>query len=89
MFHVLNPYLLAITIFLVSLSSLCIELKASLLLLKYSFLGFCLLAIEIGLTGNAFIARAENRTNNAHFNIEHLVKISLILDIKIEDFFKR
>jgi len=46
------------------------------------------LAIDIGLTGNAFIARAENRTNNAHFNIEHLVKISQILDIDICQFFK-
>lgn len=46
------------------------------------------LAIEIGLTGNAFIARAENRTNNAHFNIEHLVKISQILNIDICEFFK-
>lgn len=46
------------------------------------------LAIEIGLTGNAFIARAENRTKNAHFNIEHLVKISQILDIEICEFFK-
>ena len=32
------------------------------------------LALDIGLTGNAFIARAEKRTNNAHFNIEHIVK---------------
>lgn len=46
------------------------------------------LALEIGLTGNAFIARAENRTKNAHFNIEHLVKISQILDIEICEFFK-
>ncbi len=46
------------------------------------------LALDIGLTGNAFIARAEKRTNNAHFNIEHLVKIATILDISIEDFFK-
>lgn len=46
------------------------------------------LALEIGLTGNAFIARAENRTNNAHFNIEHLVKISTILEVDICEFFK-
>lgn len=45
------------------------------------------LALDIGLTGNAFIARAENRTNNAHFNIEHLVKISTILHIDIKKFF--
>jgi len=45
------------------------------------------LALDIGLTGNAFIARAERRVNNAHFNIEHLIKISLILDVKLYDFF--
>jgi len=32
----------------------------------YSQLG---LALEIGLSGNAFISRAEKRTKNAHFNI--------------------
>jgi len=47
------------------------------------------LALDIGLTGNAFIARAETRTNNAHFNIEHIVKIATILDIDIKDFFTR
>lgn len=46
------------------------------------------LALEIGLTGNAFIARAEKRTNNQHFNIEHIVKISKILNIEICEFFK-
>ena len=46
------------------------------------------LALDIGLTGNAFIARAENRVNNAHFNIEHIVKISAILDVDLVDFFK-
>jgi len=46
------------------------------------------LALDIGLTGNVFIAQAEKRTNNAHFNIEHLVKISTILDVNICEFFK-
>jgi transcriptional regulator with XRE-family HTH domain len=46
------------------------------------------LALDIGLTGNAFIARAEKRTNNAHFNIEHLVKISEVLEVDISEFFK-
>lgn len=45
------------------------------------------LAIEIGLTGNAFIARAENRVKNAHFNIEHIVKISQVLKVDIKEFF--
>lgn len=47
------------------------------------------LALNIGLTGNAFIARAEKRTNNSHFNIEHLVKIAEILQVDISDFFKQ
>lgn len=46
------------------------------------------LALDIGLSGNAFIARAEKRVNNAHFNIEHLVKISTVLEIEISEFFK-
>ncbi len=46
------------------------------------------LALDIGLTGNAFIARAEKRVNNAHFNVEHLVKISKILQVELESFFQ-
>jgi len=45
------------------------------------------LALDIGLTGNAFIARAEKRVNNAHFNIEHIAKISTVLEVDIENFF--
>ncbi len=47
------------------------------------------LALDIGLTGNAFIARAEKRVKNAHFNVEHIIKISTILDIDIKLFFDR
>ncbi len=46
------------------------------------------LALEIGLTGNAFIARAENRTKNAHFNIEHVMNIANVLNVDICEFFK-
>lgn len=46
------------------------------------------LALDIGLTGNAFIARAEKRTNNAHFNIEHIVKIATVLEVDIKKFFE-
>lgn len=46
------------------------------------------LAMEIGLSGNAFLARAERRTKNAHFNIEHLVKISAVLKVDIRNFFE-
>ena len=45
------------------------------------------LALDIGLSGNAFIARAEKRVQNAHFNIEHIVKISAILKVDITKFF--
>ena len=46
------------------------------------------LALDIGLTGNAFIARSEKRTKNAHFNIEHLVKIALVLEVEMSEFFE-
>ena len=46
------------------------------------------LALDIGMTGNAFIARAEKRKDNHHFNIEHLVKIATVLDIEISKFFE-
>ena len=44
------------------------------------------LALDIGLTGNAFIARAEKRNKNAYFNIEHIVKISAILILILRSF---
>ena len=47
------------------------------------------LAVEIGLTGNAFISRAEKRIGNAHFNIEHIVKIAIVLDVDIRLFFEK
>lgn len=46
------------------------------------------LALDIGMTGNAFIARAEKRKDNNHFNIEHIVKIASVLDIEIASFFE-
>jgi len=46
------------------------------------------LALDIGMTGNAFIARAEKRKDNNHFNIEHIVKIASVLDIEIARFFE-
>jgi len=47
------------------------------------------LAVEIGLTGNAFISRAEKRIDNAHFNIEHIVKIAIVLDVDMKLFFEK
>jgi transcriptional regulator with XRE-family HTH domain len=46
------------------------------------------LAQDMGLVGNGYITKSENRKNNHHFSIEHIVKISKILDVPIEEFFK-
>ena len=46
------------------------------------------LALEIGLSGGAYLGRAEIRKNNHHFNIKQLAKISKILDIDIKKFFE-
>ena len=41
------------------------------------------LALEIGLTGGAYLGRAEIRKDNHHFNIKHIVKIAKVLDVDI------
>ena len=46
------------------------------------------LALDIGMTGGAYLGRAELRKKNHHFNIVHLAKISMILDVPIADFFE-
>jgi transcriptional regulator with XRE-family HTH domain len=46
------------------------------------------LALEIGMSGGAYLGRAELRTNNHHFNIRHIAKISKVLDIEISDLLK-
>jgi transcriptional regulator with XRE-family HTH domain len=46
------------------------------------------LAMEIGMTGGAYLGRAENRKDLQHFNISHLAKISKVLQVDIKDFFK-
>ena len=45
------------------------------------------LALEIGMSGGAYLGRAELRKNNHHFNIKHLAKISKTLEIDISEFF--
>lgn len=47
------------------------------------------LALEIGLSGGAYLGRAEIRKNNHHFNIKQLAKISKILDVDINKFFEK
>jgi transcriptional regulator with XRE-family HTH domain len=44
------------------------------------------LALAIGHKAVGTISMAELCINNKHFNIEHLVKIADVLDMKIEDF---
>ncbi|WP_418179581.1 helix-turn-helix domain-containing protein [Aliarcobacter lanthieri] len=46
------------------------------------------LALEIGMSGGAYLGRAELRKNNHHFNIKHLAKISKILNVEIKYFFE-
>ena len=46
------------------------------------------LALEIGMSGGAYLGRAEIRKNNHHFNISQLSKIAKVLDMDICDFFK-
>lgn len=47
------------------------------------------LALEIGMSGGAYLGRAEIRKNGQHFNIKHLAKISNILGVDIKEFFKK
>lgn len=46
------------------------------------------LALEIGMSGGAYLGRAEIRKNHHHFNIKHLAKISKVLDVDIRNFFE-
>ena len=46
------------------------------------------LALEIGMSGSAYLGKAELRKKNHHFNIKHIAKISKILNVDICEFFK-
>ncbi|MCH9812333.1 MAG: helix-turn-helix transcriptional regulator [Epsilonproteobacteria bacterium] len=46
------------------------------------------LALEIGMSGGAYLGRAEIRKHDHHFNLKHLAKISKVLEIDIGEFFK-
>ena len=45
-------------------------------------------ALSMGFTTATFYTNAENFKSGKHFNLEHLIKISKILDIPIVDFFE-
>ncbi|MEA2050675.1 MAG: helix-turn-helix transcriptional regulator [Campylobacterota bacterium] len=46
------------------------------------------LALEIGMSGGAYLGRAELRKSNHHFNIKHIAKIAKVLDVEVEKFFE-
>ena len=46
------------------------------------------LALEIGLSGAAYLGRMEIRAKNHRFNLEHIAKIAKVLDVEITEFFK-
>jgi hypothetical protein len=46
------------------------------------------LSIAIGHKAVGTVSMAEICTNNKHFNIEHLIKISEVLEVDVCDFFK-
>jgi transcriptional regulator with XRE-family HTH domain len=47
------------------------------------------LALEIGMSGGAYLGRAELRKKNHHFNIRHIAKIAKVLEINLCDFLKK
>ena len=46
------------------------------------------LATSIGHTSSTFLGKAEILAENKHFNLEHLFKIAIALDVDITDFFE-
>ncbi len=46
------------------------------------------MALSMGIESVAFYSNCENLRYGKHFNIEHIFKISQILEVDIEEFFK-
>lgn len=46
------------------------------------------LATSIGHTSATFFGKAELLAENKHFNLEHLYKIAIALNVDIKDFFE-
>lgn len=46
------------------------------------------LVLEMGLKSTAFYSRCENFKDSHHFNLEHLYKIAIALNVDIKDFFE-
>lgn len=47
------------------------------------------LALAIGHGNATFLGKAELLAENKHFNLEHLYKISVVLNVDISEFFKQ
>ncbi len=45
------------------------------------------IAFNMGFTTATFYTNAENCHQGKHFNLEHLIKLSTLLDVPIHDFF--
>ena len=45
------------------------------------------LVLEMGMKSTSFYSKCENAKENHHFNLEHLIKISKILGVRMEEFF--
>ncbi|MEN4054244.1 MULTISPECIES: helix-turn-helix transcriptional regulator [Sulfurimonas] len=45
-------------------------------------------ALSIGQKSSGFYANAENYAHGKRFNLEHLLKLSILLNVDICDFFK-
>ena len=45
------------------------------------------LVLEMGMKSTSFYSKCENSKDNHHFNLEHLLEISKVLNIDINDFF--
>lgn len=46
------------------------------------------LVLEMGLKSTSFYSKCENLKDNHHFNMEHIYKIAVILNVNICEFFK-
>ncbi|MEA1914842.1 MAG: helix-turn-helix domain-containing protein [Campylobacterota bacterium] len=44
------------------------------------------LALAMGFTTATFYTNAENCTQGKHFNLEHLIKLSVLLNVNIQEF---
>ncbi|PLY13095.1 XRE family transcriptional regulator [Sulfurimonas sp. CVO] len=46
------------------------------------------LVLEMGLKSTSFYSKCENAKDNHHFNLEHIYKIAVALNVDILEFFK-